>query len=179
MKREALSKFRRFQAWTWAYLPVLVLGGLTLLLVTIWLLEVDWNRVPWALWAGSGALFIGGVALTKGMDIWQQRRADDARREERELTEQDRRKQEEREGLDEVRRLLYMVEHAHEPASELVSTVTNAWVHHHKLKIEGVTTDKELIDFLVGYLKDPSEPRRQKLHSLREKATKARDDIEG
>jgi|GEM_PF-4239996 len=70
---------------------------------------------------GPAALLFAGAALTKGLDIHQQQRV--ARRQ---AVEQH------RAGLDETRRLLYIIRwSAGEPSPELLATVANALVHHH------------------------------------------------
>jgi hypothetical protein len=102
-----------------------------------------WLRTYWlapALLAAAGlleltgwreaALVFAGSALTKALDLHK-----DQRQEHRQaLAEQCR-------GLDETRRLLYMIRISDVPPPDLVATAANALVHHHGQAL----SDKELL----------------------------------
>jgi hypothetical protein len=104
-----------------------------------------------------------GAALTKALEIYQLRRDERSNDAERR-----------RAGLDETRRLLYMIRWSTgEPSPELLATVANALVHHHGRTI----TDDELVFKLMRCGRTADEKQKEWLNDLIADLTKERDAI--
>jgi hypothetical protein len=110
--------------------------------------------------SAAGLLFVG-AAVTRLIDVHQQRRTSRIQQ-----VEQNRR------GLDETRRLLLMIGMSTgEPSPELVASVVNALVHHHAV---GTSADK-LMFRLMRSGRGANEENKRWLEELIDKITRNRD----
>jgi hypothetical protein len=139
-----------------AYAPALFLASAAATLGGISLLVT-------ATVTGPAALLLTGAAVTKGLDIHQEQRSL-----RRQAVEQ------RRTGLDETRRLLYMIRWSPvEPSAELLATVVNALVHHHGRTFP----DDELVLRLMKCDRTSTDERKKWVEGLIADITAERDSL--